>query len=181
MSSTKPEAHNTWHYHQRQAKPQPQVTYRKFHEVWTYGFWVIVTSNGSPYAYATGPLPCLSVMLVYCDQTVGWIKMPLGMEVGLGPGHIVLDSNPAPPTERGTAAPTFRPMSVVAKGSTISATAELVEIFKQTDTHTKPTVSKHRRQHNTNNDDINKSSAIADKADHCVCLLLADRQHLYIL
>ena len=26
---------------------------------------------------------------VYCGQTAGWIKMPLGMEVGLGPGHIV--------------------------------------------------------------------------------------------
>jgi len=32
---------------------------------------------------------CLSVTLVYCDQTVGWIKMKLGMEVGLGPGHIL--------------------------------------------------------------------------------------------
>jgi len=61
MSSTKPEEHNTRHYHQRQAKPQPHVTYRKFHEVWTYGFRVIVTSNGSP--YATGPLPCQSVCL----------------------------------------------------------------------------------------------------------------------
>ena len=40
---------------------------------------------------------CLSVTLVYCDQTVGWIKMPLGMEVGLEPGHIVLDGDPAPP------------------------------------------------------------------------------------
>jgi len=29
--------------------------------------------------------------LVYCGQTVGWIKMPLGTEVGLGPGDIVLD------------------------------------------------------------------------------------------
>jgi len=27
---------------------------------------------------------------------VGWIKMPLGTEVGLGPGHIVLDGDPAP-------------------------------------------------------------------------------------
>jgi len=25
---------------------------------------------------------------------VGWIKMPLGKEVGLGPGHIVLDGDP---------------------------------------------------------------------------------------
>ena len=40
---------------------------------------------------------CLSVVLVYCGQTVGWIRMPLGMEVGLGPGHIVLDRKPALP------------------------------------------------------------------------------------
>jgi len=26
---------------------------------------------------------------VYCGQTAGWIKMPLGTEVGLGPGDIV--------------------------------------------------------------------------------------------
>ena len=36
---------------------------------------------------------CLSVTLLYCRQTVGWIKMKLGMEVGLGPGHIVLDGD----------------------------------------------------------------------------------------
>jgi len=35
-------------------------------------------------------------MLVYCGQTVGWIKMKLGMEVGLDRGHIVLDGDPAP-------------------------------------------------------------------------------------
>jgi len=51
--------------------------------------------NGSP--YAIGPLSvlsvwpvCLSVTVVYCGQTVGRIKMKLGMQVGLGPGHIVL-------------------------------------------------------------------------------------------
>jgi len=33
---------------------------------------------------------------VYCGQTVRWIKMALGIEVGLGPGHIVLDGDPAP-------------------------------------------------------------------------------------
>ena len=42
---------------------------------------------------------CL-VTLLYCGQTVEWIKMPLGTEVGLGPGDIVLDWDPAPP-ERG--------------------------------------------------------------------------------
>jgi len=56
----------------------------------------------------------LSVTLVYCGQTVGWIKMKLGMEVGLGPSHIVLDRDPAPLLQRGTA-PNFRPISVVAK------------------------------------------------------------------
>jgi len=40
---------------------------------------------------------CLSVTLVYCGQTVKWIKMKHGMEVGLGPGHIVSDGDPAPP------------------------------------------------------------------------------------
>jgi len=33
----------------------------------------------------------------------GWIKMPLDMEVGMGPGDIVLDEDPALPTERGIA------------------------------------------------------------------------------
>jgi len=93
----------------------------------SYRFWATVTSNGSP--YATGPLfylSCLCVKLVYCGQTVGWIKVPLGMEVGLDPGYTMLDGAPAPPTERGTGAPTFRPMSSVAKWSPISATAELL-------------------------------------------------------
>jgi len=72
---------------------------------WNKIFWATLTSNGSP--NATGPLSCLSVMLVCCGQMVGWIKMPLGTEAGLGPGHIVLDGDPAPPTEKGTAAPHF--------------------------------------------------------------------------
>jgi len=48
--------------------------------------------------------------------------MPLGKEEGCGPGHIVLDGDPASP-KRGTT-PNFRPMSIVAKRSPISATAE---------------------------------------------------------
>jgi len=44
-------------------------------------------------------------MLVYCGQTVGWIKTKLGTQVGLDPGHIVSDGDPAPPPQRGTAAP----------------------------------------------------------------------------
>ena len=48
--------------------------------------------------------PCLSWPN---GQTAGWIKMPLGMEVGLNPGHIVLDGDPATP-QRGRA-PIFGP------------------------------------------------------------------------
>jgi len=43
--------------------------------------------------YRTDVLSCLSVTLVYYGQTVGLIKVPLGTEVGLDPGHIVLDEN----------------------------------------------------------------------------------------
>jgi len=33
---------------------------------------------------------------VYCGQMAGWIKMVLGMEVGLSPGDFVLDGDQAP-------------------------------------------------------------------------------------
>ena len=39
--------------------------------------------------------------------------MALGMEVGLGSGHIVLDGDPAP--QEGAQPPNFRPMFTVAK------------------------------------------------------------------
>ena len=47
--------------------------------------------------------------------------MPLGKEVGLGPGHTVLDGDIAL-----AAPPHFRAMPIVAKRSPISATAELL-------------------------------------------------------
>ena len=64
----------------------------------------------------------------YCGQTVGWIRITVGTEVGLGPDVIVLDGNPAPsPPRKGTQQhPTFWPMSVVAKWSPISASTELL-------------------------------------------------------
>jgi len=53
----------------------------------------------------------LSVTLVYCGQTVGWIKMKLGTEVGLD--HCVRRGpSPSPPLQK--TRPNFRPMSVVA-------------------------------------------------------------------
>ena len=45
-------------------------------------------------------LSCLSVTLMYCGQTAGWIKMPLGMEVDIGPGDILLDGDPAFPSQK---------------------------------------------------------------------------------
>ena len=52
---------------------------------------------------------CLSVTLVYCGQTVGLIKMKLGTEVGLIPGHIVLDGELAPPKKGHSPLPIFGP------------------------------------------------------------------------
>jgi len=49
-----------------------------------------------------------------CGQTAGWIQMPLGTEVGLDPGDIVLDGVPVLRPQTGRA-PNFWPMSI-AKG-----------------------------------------------------------------
>jgi len=38
---------------------------------------------------------------IRCGQMAAWIKMPLGVEVGLGPGNFVLDEDPAPPPQKG--------------------------------------------------------------------------------
>jgi len=52
---------------------------------------------------------------VYCGPTAGWIKMPLGTVVDVGPGYIVLDGDPAPRPRKGHSSPlSFRPMSIVA-------------------------------------------------------------------
>jgi len=61
----------------------------------TLCYWTVVLS--CPVCLSV----CLSVTLVHCGQTVGWIKMKLGMQVGLGPGHIVLDGDPATPPLKG--------------------------------------------------------------------------------
>jgi len=49
--------------------------------------------------------------LVYCGQTAGWIKMPLGTKVGLSPGDSMLHGGPAPPPHKGGVAssPIFGP------------------------------------------------------------------------
>ena len=52
-------------------------------------------------------LSCLSITLAYYGHVVGWIKMPLGTEVGLGPGHIVLDGDPCSFPPKGAQQPTL--------------------------------------------------------------------------
>jgi len=77
-----------------------------------YHFWATVYKMVHPMLLGCCPicLSCLSVTLTYCGQTAGWIKVPLGMEVGLGLGDIVLDGDPAPPQKGVQQLPTFRPM-----------------------------------------------------------------------
>jgi len=47
--------------------------------------------DGDPSKGHTHPTRTQFLAHVYCDQTAGWMKTPLGTEVGLnlGPGHIV--------------------------------------------------------------------------------------------
>ena len=63
------------------------------------------------YAIAMGQMSvCLSVTLVYCGQTVGWIKMPLGKEVDHSPaGHTVLDWDQLIPRKGAQQPPLFGP------------------------------------------------------------------------
>jgi len=63
-------------------------------------FWATVCKTVRPMLSARCPVlscPVLSVTFVHCGQTVGRIKMKLGTQVGLVPGHIVLGGDPAPP------------------------------------------------------------------------------------
>jgi len=50
---------------------------------------------------------CLSIILMYCGRTIGWIKMKLDVQVGINHGHIVSDGDQRPLPQRG-AGPNFR-------------------------------------------------------------------------
>jgi len=90
--------------------------------------WPLCVRWGPSYPRKKGTLTSTQFLaLVYCGQTAGWMKMPLGMEVDLGPGHIVLDRVPAH-RKNGTAAPlSFWPMSIVATVSHLSYCRALVQ------------------------------------------------------
>ena len=84
----------TWH----EGRPQPRQ--------------VCVRWGHSPPAHkGVEPPPQFSAHF-YCDQTAGCIQMSLGMEVGLGPVHIVLDGDTALLPKKGHQ---FSPIFSVAK------------------------------------------------------------------
>jgi len=70
------------------------------------------------------PTPTLFLAHVYCGQMAGWMKTPLGTEVDLGAGHIVLDGAPAP-AKGAQHPPLFGPCLLWSR-LPISATAELL-------------------------------------------------------
>jgi len=61
---------------------------------------------------------------LYRGQMAGWMKTPLGTEVDLGPGDIVLDGVPTP--EKGAQQPPLFGPCLLWPRSPISATAELL-------------------------------------------------------
>ena len=78
----------TWHG----SRPQPRPHYVR----------------RGPSSPKRGTVPQFSAH-VCCGQTAGWTKMPLGREVGLCTGLIVLYGNPAPPKKGAQQPPLFGP------------------------------------------------------------------------
>ena len=60
-------------------------------------FWATVCKTVRPVLSVRCLSVCLSVTLVYCGQTVGWIKVKLGRQIGLGPWPHCVIWDPAPP------------------------------------------------------------------------------------
>jgi len=56
----------------------------------------------------TGAEPQFSAHIC-CGQMAGWIKIKLGMQVGLCSGHIVLAGDPDPLPQKGAEPPIFGP------------------------------------------------------------------------
>jgi len=72
--------------------------------------------NQSPLADKGADPPPKFSAHVCSGQTAGWIKMPLGMEVGPKLRDIVFDVDPTTHRKKGTPIPTqFLAMSIVAK------------------------------------------------------------------
>jgi len=78
--------------------------------------------RGSPHKKGTAPAQFSAH--VYCGQMAGWMKTPLGMEVDLSPGHILLDSSQLTPAKGAQYPPVFG-QCLLWPRSPILATAEL--------------------------------------------------------
>jgi len=76
------------------------------------------SSSSYWYSYAA------SGILHYCGQTAGWMKTPLGTEVDLSAGHIVLDRLQR--SAKGAPHPPLLGPCLLWPWSPISATAELL-------------------------------------------------------
>ena len=69
--------------------------------------WPQCVKRGPSFSSPKGAqLPHFSAHIC-CDQMAAWITMPLGIEVGLGPGDFVLDGDPAPSSPKRGGAPQF--------------------------------------------------------------------------
>ena len=80
--------------------------------LFTFIFWATVCNTVCP----IGPLSVLSVCDVRALWPNGWTDQDeTCVQVGLSPGHIVLDGDPAPPPPKGAQPPNFPPMFIVAK------------------------------------------------------------------
>ena len=77
---------------------------------------IVLDGDTAPITKTMGRAPKFSAHL-YCGQTAGFIKMPLGTQVGLGLRDIVfVRCGPSYPQKKVTPTPpNFWPMSIVAK------------------------------------------------------------------
>jgi len=76
---------------------------------------VVLNGDPAPLTQQRGRAPQFSAH-VYCGQTADGVKMPLGVEVGLGPGHILLDVDQLPPLKKGHSPPIFGPCLLCPSG-----------------------------------------------------------------
>jgi len=68
-------------------------------------FWATVCKTVRPMLSVRCLSTYLSVTFVHCGQTAGWMKVVLGMEVGLCSGDFVLDGDPVPFPKKGAKPP----------------------------------------------------------------------------
>jgi len=70
---------------------------------WTDGHIVLDGDPAPPPQRSTAPIQFSAN--ICCGQLAAWVKMPLGMELGLSPGDFVLDGDPALPSPKKGAEP----------------------------------------------------------------------------